>query len=252
MDLTPHTCKGFGQYWDDALANPTVAGVDADHCRGTIRVCDETEYDLYDGDYSPRRIQYRVGSRPILEEISKRWNRLPERDKTAAASNWVQNRLPHPVHYGPTRGDRGLTEEQLLESGVGYCNEQARVVVALCATMNIPGRMCFLFHETLPAGHACCELFIENKWVFHDITFNVRIGLPDGTLASGADLRGKHRHLVLPAYAGPAAWFRDNAKPFVGPPTERDDPGQFDKFFHDIGISNYLSDGVDVRETVAR
>jgi transglutaminase-like putative cysteine protease len=247
MDLTPYHCKGFGPFWDDALVNPTVTGIDADHCRGTIRVCDETERELYYGDYSPRRIRYRPGSRPGLEKISSQWKHLSDRDKTAAAMAWTQKHLPHRNHHSDIRGDRGMTEEQLLASGVGYCNEQARVVIALCATMNIPGRMCFLFHKSLQAGHACCELFIENKWVFHDISFGVRVQLPDGTLASGADLRGQHRRLTLPAYAGPAKWFKENSQPFAVT-GERDDPKQFDKFFHDIGVSNYVVDGVDVLE----
>ena len=140
MDLTPFHCKGFSEFWDDVLIHPEVSGVDADHSRGTIRVCPETMEELYHGDYSPRRIRYRRGSRPMLEMIASPWRSLPERDKALKAMNWAHENVPHRNIARDVPGTRAMTEEQLIESRVGWCNEQARVAIASHITPVTEGR----------------------------------------------------------------------------------------------------------------
>jgi transglutaminase-like putative cysteine protease len=179
--------------------------------------------------------------------IASPWRSLSPREQAGRALAWVQQNVPHRNLSIDVPGDRGLTEEQLIESRVGWCNEQARICVALCEVLEIPGRMCFLFHENGCNGHACCELLVEGKWVFHDATFNIRVSLPDGSLATAAELSGPYRHLLKAHYEPAAEWFESNAKPFAttGPRQTVVGAG----LFHMIGVSNYVCDGVDVLET---
>src|SRR4051812_34396243 len=138
MDLTPYTCRGFPGDFDRLMRDVPVAGIDREQTHSMVRLCAETEPVLYGSDFSPRRIRYRNGSRPKLEAIVR---------DSADPLEWVRQNVQHPVYAGvDLPPDRALTEEQLIESGLGWCNEQARVFIALCEVQEIPARLCFLFH----------------------------------------------------------------------------------------------------------
>src|SRR2546423_7188034 len=198
MDLTPYTCRGFPGEFDRAMADVLVGGIDRAQTHSMIRLCDETEALLYGYEFSPRSIRYRVGSRPALERIASNLDGDP-----AAAMEWVRRNVRHPNFAGHVRPDRAMTEEELIDSGVGWCNEQCRVFIALCEVMELPARLCFLFHANGKTAHTATEVFLQQKWAFHDVTFGVRIQLADGACAEAREIRSRYRGLAHLVYRTP-------------------------------------------------
>jgi transglutaminase-like putative cysteine protease len=148
----------------------------------------------------------------------------------------------HPHLAGPLRADRNLVEEELIASRTGYCNEQCRVFIALCEVMQIPARLCFLWHANGRVGHTTTEVWIDGNWVFHDVTYGVRVGLPNGTFAEARELRAAYRALAHEAYRKPlGAW---QAQSPDGGAASRVDSATGGDFLESIGICNYLIEGV--------
>src|SRR5439155_1533709 len=133
-----------------------------------------------------------------------------------------------PHFSGPLQPDRAMTEEQLIDSGRGWCNEQCRVFIALCEVMEIPARLCFLFHANGKISHTATEVFQSGKWAFHDVQYEIRVSLPDRTLAEARELQRQHRELVRPLY--------QNASQKHGPNADAD-------LLESIGICNYTIEG---------
>ena len=212
-----------------------------------VRLCPETEQILY-GEYSPTCIQYSQNSRPELEQIVAQLPNESQRDRAIAAMNWVCQNVQHPHTYGPIAPNRALSEEQLIKSQLGWCNEQARVFVALCEVMEIPARLCFLFHSNLVCGHTTAEVFLENRWAFFDSTFNLTVELPDGGLAEARKLSGPLRELAHRAYHRPLVEYYARTHPFVQNepgwnPRERPHVYRGGDLLAYIGICNYMIDG---------
>ena len=155
---------------------------------------------------------------------------------------WVRDNVRHPNFAGvDLPPDRAMTEEQLIDSGVGWCNEQCRVFIALCGVMEIPARLCFLFHANGKTAHTATE---------------VELG---GTMGHArCDVR--HLDRLCPTMS---PWPRDaisaasisRSRPsnttriplteyYRGRPTPIDLARGGD-LFAEIGICNYLIDGVE-------
>jgi hypothetical protein len=250
MDLSPYIGRGFSPEIDRIIATVGVAGIDLQQVQNAVRLCAQTEPILYGPDFSPRMIRYR-GGRPTLEKIVKQFTGN-DQDRIAAAMAWTCNQVIHPHFAGPTPPNRALTEEQLITSARGYCNEQSRVFIALCAVMQIPARLCFLWHANGKVGHTATEVFLNGRWAFCDVTYQVRIQLPDQSFAEARDLRGNHRNLAHQAYRTPLTrWVRLSPSP--GTPEEGRgegssatlpdiDPQRGGDLFDSIAIYNYLID----------
>jgi transglutaminase-like putative cysteine protease len=236
LDLKPYIGRGFSPEIDRIIATVGVAGIDQQQVQSAVRLCDETEPILYSPDFSPQLIRYR-GGRPTLEQIAKQFTG-DDQNRIAAAMAWVSDHVVHPHFVGTIRPDRALTEEQLIESGRGYCNEQSRVFIALCGVMQIPARLCFLWHTNNKIGHTATEVFLDGRWMFCDVTYQVRVQLPGQSFAEARELRGIHRDLAHHAYREPLThWFATK-------PIEHLDPQCGGDSFESIGICNYLIDGV--------
>jgi len=233
MDLAPYTCRGFPGDIDHLMRDVPVAGIDRCQVHAMIRLCDETESILYGREFSPRKIRYRMGSRPLLEAIAQNFHR-----DASTAMRWVRERVRHPHFAGHVAPDRAMTEEQLIDSAVGWCNEQARVFIALCGVMEIPARLCFLFHANTQTAHTATEVLLDDIWAMHDVTFGLRVALPDGRLSQGRDLRGDYRARAHEHYRIPLTeYYRGRATPI--------DFARGGDLFAEIGICNYLIDGVE-------
>jgi transglutaminase-like putative cysteine protease len=239
-DLGPFTAKGFPFDWDQLLAATPVRGIDRHQAQSVVRVCAQTEDFVYGPDFSPRKIRYLRGSRPVLEEIAGSLHTATD------VLQWVHDHLAHPHIAGGVPADRALTEEAIIESGRGWCNEQARVFVALCEVREIPARLCFLFHAYKQCGHVAAEAWDGAQWVFYDPTFNITV---PGTEARELTQAGRKRaHLayqptlanyyakMLPEFTNVPGWGTHD-RPAV-------DAGGH--LFDVIGICNYLTDGVTV------
>src|SRR5438046_1133500 len=132
MNLTPYIAKGFPGRFDELLATVGVAGIDRKQAQSQVLVCRETEEYLY---RPPPKIRYRRGSRPVLEKIAAGLHGAVD------AMHWTVKHVPHPHLVGNVAPDRALSEEDLITSGRGWCNEQTRVFVALCEVQEIPARL---------------------------------------------------------------------------------------------------------------
>ncbi len=248
MNLSPYMAKGFPGTLDEAIAKVGVAGIDREQAQSMIRLCDETEPVLYGPDYSPRSIVYEAGSRPALERIAAGLAGTTARERALSAMQWVFDNVTHPHIYGPTAPDRALSEEALIESGRGWCNEQTRVFIGLCEVMEIPARLCFINHSNARCGHTTAEAFVEGRWAFFDVTFNLAVELPDGALAEGRELSGTYRDLAHVAYRPILEHHYQNTHPFVeehpGWRTgDRPDVLRGGDLMDTIGICNYLIEG---------
>jgi transglutaminase-like putative cysteine protease len=243
IDLSPYICRGFPGEFDAAMADVPVRGIDREQTLSMVRLCRETEPILYGPTFSPRRIRYIKSARPELERIASHFDGSP-RDRVLAAMNWTADRVVHAHFIGPVPPDRAMDEESLIGSRGGWCNEQVRVFIALCEVMEIAARLCFLFHANGHTAHTASEVLLDDRWAMHDVTYRVRVQLPDGKLAEARDLQGKHRALAHAAYRAPltdyyARGVNSKADRAPSPDTGGD-------FFHAIGICNYLIQGVEV------
>jgi hypothetical protein len=248
MDLSPYTARGFPGDSDRAIAQVPVAGLDRVQAQSMVRVCPETEAVLYGPDFSPRAVRYRPGSRPQLEAIAKALLPGAGEDYAFAAAEWVRRHVRHPHLVGLTPPDRGLTEEGLVDSGVGWCNEQSRVFIALCELHDIPARLCFLFHRNQRCGHTATEVYLRDKWSFVDVTFCTWVCLPDGSLATGLELSREYRDLAHAAYRRPFREYLAGVRPeFDHVPgwglKDRPDPDRAGDLLEVLGICNYVIEG---------
>lgn len=85
-------------------------------------------------------------------------------------------------------GNRGGSEEALLCSRRGWCNEQARVLVALTQVLGMPSRLVFA-EMRIKKGHVLVEVFVGGKWVLVDQTFNHLFKRADGTPVNVLDIK---------------------------------------------------------------
>ena len=251
IDLTPYIAKGFPGDLDEKIANVGVAGIDREQAHNMVRLCPETEAVLYGSEYSPTNIRYRRGSRPELEKIASQLAGETDRERALAAMDWVYRNVGHPYIVGHMRPDRAYTEEQLIDSKCGWCNEQARVFIGLCQVMEIPARLCFINHVNALCGHTTAEAYVDGRWAFFDPTFNVSVELPDGHLAEARQLSGTYREFAHAAYREPLQKTYAQIQPFVEeePGWCESDRPKVDRggdLLNTIGICNYLIEGVEV------
>jgi transglutaminase-like putative cysteine protease len=126
-----------------------TAGVDLWQANHFVGYHKETAEYLYK-TYSPTAIAYRKGSLPGYERLVAQYTAGCKSDREKALA-LLKRAMPkailHPSipPYGPMcPPDRAAGDEELLKSGQGWCNEQARVFVRLCQVAGIPARMIFL------------------------------------------------------------------------------------------------------------
>jgi transglutaminase-like putative cysteine protease len=227
-----------------------VAGIDLEQPMNAVLLCEDSLPVLYGPEYSPTRIRYIPGSRPVLEKIAGELEGNTPRERADAAMRWVMVNVPHPYLYGFVAKNRAMTEEDIIASGIGWCMEQARVFIALCEVMGMPGRMCFLTHQNGRCGHATAEAYVDGKWAWFDPTFGVRVELPDGSLGTSAELSGYYRPLAHAAYRPVLAECFPRLLPYVEKEAgwnsaERMTVEAGGDLLHTIGICNYLIDGVE-------
>lgn len=248
MNVTPFIARGFPAKIDAAIAGVGVKGIDREQSLGQVRLCAETERFLYEGGYSPARIRFQPSRRPVLEKIAAEFDAGTPLARVRQAFAWVREHVRHPHLAGDTPPDRALTEEGLIASGVGWCNEQTRVFIALCEVMQVPARLCFIYQSLPLSGHTCAEFRHEGRWVYADVTFGVMVTLPDGRLAEGRDLAGGRSELADAAYRGPLTSYYARCLPYVEKcpgwrSSDRPPADHGGRLLECIGICNYLIEG---------
>ena len=184
-----------------------VAGVDFWHANNFIVYRDETAGFLYE-DCTPLIVHYQPGTFPAYERLAQNYSQdaLSDRDKALALLTQVlPAALPHPTipPLGPGRPrNRALADEALLESGVAWCNEQARAFVRLCQVSLIPARLVFLFYADRRTGHTTAEFYADGRWCMVDSTLFRAVPGPHGRLLNAAQCHeeGPNREYVGKAF----------------------------------------------------
>jgi hypothetical protein len=136
-------------------------------------------------------VRYRPGSRPKLEAIaSEVLGSPPQTDRAAIRKliSWVPENVRHAAAVEPSPPDRALPEEDIIDSGWGWCNEQARVLVALAQAAGVAGRLVGIYSSAEPKQHMSTELYVEGKWAWVCPTHGCVVTLPDGAWASAAEI----------------------------------------------------------------
>jgi hypothetical protein len=173
---------------------PPVAGVDLEQA---LNYTDSDGLDLawFYHSFTYPKVFYKPGSRPFLEKIVREQANAdaPAMDRLRACINVIVERMPHYILLGYNGApDRALTEEDLLRSGHGWCNEQARVLVALTQIAGLPSRLVFGQSRDSKIAHVVSEVYVEGKWVLVDQTEGLIFTRQDGRPINVLDLRTDH------------------------------------------------------------
>ena len=125
-----------------------------------VLLCDETREYLYK---DAPKLRYRRGDRPLLDRIGDEIcaGLESEREKVLAILSYIRD-----MHKKVGGADYfyGGSEEELIKKSEWFCERVARVMVALCETQGIAGRI--VFH--VAAGHVTNEIYLEGGWGYFD------------------------------------------------------------------------------------
>ena len=146
-----------------------------------ILLCDETESYLYSND-APT-VKYIRGERPILDKIGDEIcaGLASEREKVLAILAYIRD-----MHKKVGGADYfyGGTEEELIKKSEWFCERVSRVMVGLCETQGIAGRI--VFH--VAAGHVTNEIYLEGGWSYFDPRCGMFCVDENGRFMSVADI----------------------------------------------------------------
>jgi hypothetical protein len=195
----------------DSLGQPT-RGVDLWQARNFVGHNEDTHEFLY-GEYTDDSVAYHERTLPQYETVVDA-NVSESQSRRERATTLLTEVLPDLMaHPGippvgrPVPNDRALDDRQLLATGCGYCNEQARLFVRLCQVAGVPARIVFLFYldetsETTAGGHVVTEFATRDGWAMADTSYFVVFPDDEGALLNAADChRPENRERVRAAYA---------------------------------------------------
>lgn len=156
---------------------PAVAGIDLEQALNYLDLA-EVGVDFAYGGYTSRRLFYTPGARPELERaaasaVEGGTDPLAEAE---ALARWVAANVQWAGYFLKETGsrlptDRNLTEESLIRSGYGWCNEQARLFCLLSQVRGIPSRLVFASNPERKYGHCIAETLLEPGWMAVDPSF---------------------------------------------------------------------------------
>jgi transglutaminase-like putative cysteine protease len=170
---------------------PPVAGIDLEQA---LNYTDSEGLDLawFYRSFTYPRVFYKPGSRPLLEKIVWAQTKAdaPAMERLRACVAAVATQMPHYIRLGYNgAADRAMTEEDLFRSGHGWCNEQARVLVALTQVAELPSRLVFAQSRDGKAAHVVTEVYVDGKWVLVDQTEGLVFTRQDGRPLNVLDFR---------------------------------------------------------------
>jgi transglutaminase-like putative cysteine protease len=167
--------------WQEVLRIGCGPTVDGEHfIDSQIYLCAATAGYIY-SDYTPTTVDYRKGSRPVLEKVvdGLRLAGLGDFEKFLWLGRFVRD-LPDARGWDlGADAQNGGTEEELIANRVVVCNEQARLMVILSQVAGLPAR--YVGHHI--AGHGVTEVYVDGHWSYFD-TRGRFYRKPDGELAS--------------------------------------------------------------------
>lgn len=179
-----------------------TAGVDLWQANHFVVYRQETADYLY-RRYTPVRMAYPPGILPRYEKLVARHTATLKSDREKALAlltRAMPDAILHPgiPPFGPDcPPDRAMSDEDLLKSRTGWCNEQARVFVRLCHVAGIPARMIFLFYSDRKSGHVVAEFYADGRWSMVDSSWCCAFPDARGNLMSAADCHATSANKLL-------------------------------------------------------
>ena len=163
--LDPVRRKGlFG--WQEIVRIAIGPLVDGEHfIHSQIYLCKETADYIY-ADYTPTKVKYKPGSRPVLDKIVGRMKlaKLSDFEKMLWLMRFVRDLgAVRAWDLGKEAMDGG-TEEELIAKRVAVCNECSRLLITLCQVAGLPAR--YIGHHIW--GHGVTEVYVDGHWSYCD------------------------------------------------------------------------------------
>lgn len=161
-----------------------MGGVDIEIIAGQLILNDKTREYIYEGDFTPKALDYVPGSRPLLEATLAEIVApdMSAREKALAILRRCRDNRDRGLKGGAFSGG---SEEELLKRGAIMCNEISRVFVCLCQVAGLRAR-CMCSHIS---GHMMAEVEAEGRWWWMDPMQGCYCFKDDATPASTWDLR---------------------------------------------------------------
>ncbi len=107
-----------------------------------------------------------------------------QEEKVLKLYNYIQKHLKKPSK-STSNNIRILGESgKHLVSGQGYCDEQCNTFLSLLNTLNIKGRLIFLYGNDSISHHSVCEIMIDNHYCMFDPFYGITIRDNAGKLAN--------------------------------------------------------------------
>jgi hypothetical protein len=193
--VTPYRgIRGLPDVWNQAIPGANALGtrgIDRYQANHFVTWRPETASYLKH-HYTPLDVGYRPGTFPELESIAAAaadpYDTVEGKVESLLGGPGRSLKHPHIPPLGPSiPGSRNMDEEEILRSGVAWCNEQARVFVRLCQTQNIPARIIHLFYSQVPSGHTVAEFFTDGGWCLVDASYFIIFRDENGSPLSAAD-----------------------------------------------------------------
>jgi len=158
----------------DQRFKPPVKGIDLWQAMNYVPL-DEVGRDFIYNGHTSATICYTAGSRPVLERTvgdvcGKTSDPL---DRLGLLTSFVAEQVRWAGFHEHEKGvrlpvDRNFTEEQILKSGFGWCNEQSRLLCALAQIADIPARIVFASNREGTFGHVVIEVLTPRGWMMID------------------------------------------------------------------------------------
>lgn len=171
----------------DERFKPPVSGVDLWQAMNYIAL-DDVSLDFIYNCYTSSTIVYGVGSHPELEKIARRFfgGSTDLIKGIMSLAKYVATEIRWAGYHEREKGqrlpsDRNMNEEQILASGCGWCNEQARLFCVLAQIGGVPSRMVFGCNREGTHGHVVSEVLTPKGWMLVDQSFGycfIREGQP--------------------------------------------------------------------------
>ena len=138
---------------------------------------------LFFADISEKRYN-KIMCYYITRNVTRDAETFPE--KIAVLRNFVHENI-HPIPGYYNRGDTVAVEKLL--SGIGWCDQQARVFMQLAAHRGITSRLLFLRLRNGGSPHSVAEaLMPDGRWVIVDPMYDLDLINQKGQMASQADI----------------------------------------------------------------
>jgi transglutaminase-like putative cysteine protease len=174
---------------------PKVGGIDLEQSLNYIAVADAGEEFCYQ-HYTGSRLLYKQGSRPVLERLAREITAgaADTRQASKRLAAWVAKEVAWAGFHWKDKGERlttdmGLSEEELIAQGYGWCNEQVRVMCGLTQAIGIPSRIVFACNKEMNCGHCVTEVLLPGGWMMIDQSFGYAFEM-NGEPVRAVDVHG--------------------------------------------------------------